>query len=195
MASRLRELGDPAAAPRGARGSRRCPADEPRHYFGARAGDRGEGRSARAAVGFTVLERPLPSSAERRPGIVHAGQQPGARELACVAIYLHDRLVREAMFALATGPRASAAQQLWQILTRALEGIERAEPAILLGFSAYLCGDGPLAGIALDLALDAHPGHPTATLLDDSLRSGKRPSQLQDLVQTGLHASTELRRT
>lgn len=56
---------------------------------------------------------------------------------------------------------------------RNLPGPERANPAALLGYCAYLLGDGPFAGIAL------------ATLLDGGLHSGLRPTEVRGLADVG----------
>ncbi|WP_245745684.1 DUF4192 domain-containing protein [Nocardia altamirensis] len=115
-----------------------------------------------------------------------------APELAELAAALRDRSVRDAMFALAVGEHAEAAEALWATLTRALSGGDRAEAAALLGYSAYARGDGPMAGIALEAALDAEPDHPLALLLDASLNLGMRPEQLRRLARSGYHAAADL---
>jgi hypothetical protein len=63
-------------------------------------------------------------------------------------------------------------------LVRATPSPERAEPASLLAFCTYLRGDGVLAGIALEQAEQADPGHRLAELLRESLQSGLPPRQL-----------------
>ncbi|MFG1794727.1 DUF4192 domain-containing protein [Nocardia sp. NPDC049149] len=115
-----------------------------------------------------------------------------APELAELAAALRDRSVRDAMFALAVGEHAEAAEALWATLTRALSGGDRAEAAALLGYSAYARGDGPMAGIALEAALEAEPDHPLALLLDASLNLGMRPEQLRRLARSGYHAAADL---
>lgn len=121
-----------------------------------------------------------------------SGAEPEARELARLAVALRDRPVRDIMFALAAGEHAPAAERLWQRLTRAVTGSDRAEAATLAGYSAYLRGDGPLAGIAFDVALDAQPGHPMAVLLETSLRAGMRPSRLRRLVRCGHESAADI---
>lgn len=115
-----------------------------------------------------------------------------APELAKIAAALRDRAVRDTMFALAVGDHAAAAEAVWVALTRALTGTDRAEAAALLGYSAYVRGDGPLAGIALEAALEADPGHPMAMLLDTSLRLGMRPEQLRRLAHSGYRTAAGL---
>ncbi|WP_324198734.1 DUF4192 domain-containing protein [Nocardia amamiensis] len=123
---------------------------------------------------------------------VASGTALMAPELAKLAAALRDRAVRDTMFALAVGDHAAAAEALWGALTRALSGPDRAEAAALLGYSAYVRGDGPLAGIALEAALEADPGHPMAVLLDTSLRLGMRPEQLRRLARSGYQTAAGL---
>lgn len=121
-----------------------------------------------------------------------SGVQLMVPELAELAAALRDRAVRDTMFALAVGDHAVAAEGLWAALTRALTGRDRAEAAALLGYSAYVRGDGPLAGIALEAALDSDPDHPLATLLETSLMIGMRPEQLRRLARSGYDTAADL---
>ncbi|MGQ4597692.1 DUF4192 family protein [Nocardia sp. R6R-6] len=123
---------------------------------------------------------------------ISSGAALTAPELAKLAAALRDRAVRDTMFALAVGDHAAAAEALWAALTRALSGPDRAEAAALLGYSAYVRGDGPLAGIALEAALEADPGHSMAVLLDTSLRLGMRPEQLRRLARSGYQTAAGL---
>lgn len=74
--------------------------------------------------------------------------------------------------------RSSAAERLWIELVRGTPTPERAEPACLLGFYAYLRGDGVLAGIALEHAVNADPGHQLTDLLRTALWTGLPPDAL-----------------
>lgn len=121
-----------------------------------------------------------------------SGAAPEARELADIAVALRDREIRDSMFALADTVHADAAEGLWGRLTRALNGADRAEAATLLGYFAYVRGDGPFAGIALDVALDADAHHPMAALLHTALEAGMRPERLRDLAQCGRDAAAAL---
>ncbi len=51
-----------------------------------------------------------------------------------------------------------------------------AAPASLLAFTAWQCGDGALANVALDRALADTPGYSMALLLRDALAAGTPPS-------------------
>lgn len=121
-----------------------------------------------------------------------SGVQLMVPELAELAAALRDRAVRDAMFALAVGDHAVAAEGLWAALTRALTGRDRAEAAALLGYSAYVRGDGPLAGIALEAAMDADPDHPMAALLETALMIGMRPDKLRRLARSGYDTAADL---
>lgn len=109
-----------------------------------------------------------------------------------LAVALRDRTVRDALFALAVGEHAAVAENLWAALTRALLGGDRADAATLLAYSAYIRGDGPLAGVALQAALGADPAHSMAILLDTALHTGMRPDILRQLAYSGLGIAAEL---
>lgn len=120
-----------------------------------------------------------------------AGKAP-ARVLAEIAVALREKPVRDSLLALADSPHARTAEQLWAQLTRAMSGEYRAEAATLLGYFAYVRGDGPLAGIALDAALEADPLHSMAGLLHTALEAGIHPGRLQELSHLGREAAIEL---
>ncbi|OXM61623.1 DUF4192 domain-containing protein [Amycolatopsis vastitatis] len=79
-------------------------------------------------------------------------------------------------------PVARAAEHLWLTLVRELPAPARAEAAALLGYTAYMRGDGTFAGMALDNALDANPDHVLAGLLRTVLRLGFPPERLLGLA-------------
>lgn len=105
-------------------------------------------------------------------------------EVVHLALALSDVRVRDACLALALPSGSTAAmtaESLWIALVRATPGPERAEPAALVGYSAYLRGDGALADIALRAALRAAPEHVLAGLLERALWKGVPPEQLEGL--------------
>ncbi|SFQ33071.1 protein of unknown function [Amycolatopsis arida] len=92
-----------------------------------------------------------------------------------LALALSDERVRDACLRTALPPGGSdavAAERLWLRLVRETPAPERAAPACLLAFSAYLRGEGTLAVVALDVALEADPGHTLADLLRRSIGLG-----------------------
>lgn len=116
---------------------------------------------------------------------MESGTIPDAEEVAVALVTLRERAVRDALFGLAVGDHADAAEQWWIRLARACTGPDRADPATLVAYSAYVRGDGPFAGIALDAALRADATHAMAVLLDTALRAGMRPSHLRKLARSG----------
>ncbi|HWF27160.1 MAG TPA: DUF4192 domain-containing protein [Mycobacterium sp.] len=113
-------------------------------------------------------------------------------ELAELACALGDAQVRDILYALAVGESAGEAESLWAALARALPLPWRVEALVLLAFSAYARGDGPLAGVSLDAALQCAPEHRMAGMLDTALQSGLRPEQIRELAITGYRLAKRL---
>lgn len=104
------------------------------------------------------------------------------KTVAEVASALCDHRVRDACLPWCSGPGAVAAERLWMALVRATPAPERAEPAALLALVAYLRGDGALAGVALDAALQACPQHSLSGLLRAALDGGLPPEVLRTVA-------------
>ncbi|MBV7701700.1 DUF4192 domain-containing protein [Nocardia nova] len=111
-----------------------------------------------------------------------AGSGLTPADMAGLAVALRTAAVRHCMLGLAGTARVDAAERLWALLTRSLPDPERAHAAALLAFSAYHRGDGVLASIALDAALDSDPQHRFARSLDTTLRDGTSPPRLDAVV-------------
>jgi hypothetical protein len=126
--------------------------------------------AARAATG-----RALPEAAMAR--LAHALTEPQ---------------VRDVLYALAVGDKAAQAEALWAALSRALPMPWRVEALVLLAFSAYARGDGPLAGVSLEAALRCDATHRMAGMLDTALQSGMRPEQIRELAATGYRLAKRL---
>lgn len=116
---------------------------------------------------------------------VAAGEPLSDAELASLGCALSDPQVRDILYALAVGESAGEVESLWALLARALPSPWRVEALVLLAFSAYARGDGPLAGVSLAEALRCDPGHRMAGMLDTALQSGLRPEDIRDLALTG----------
>ncbi|WP_435590109.1 DUF4192 domain-containing protein [Nocardia sp. bgisy118] len=134
-----------------------------------------------------ALERVLYRVADLDSGAV-----PTARQMAELAVVLRDRMVRDALLALAVGEHAAVAEQLWVTLVQSLPSRDRAQAAVLLAYSAYVRGEGSLAGIALGAALETDPSHSMAILLETALRSGMRPQELRRLAHHALRITDDL---
>ena len=113
-------------------------------------------------------------------------------ELGTLAWALTDPLVRDTLYALAVGENAGQAESLWAVLSRTLPDPWRVEALVLLAFSAYARGDGPLAGVSLEAALRCEPTHRMAGMLDTALQSGMRPEQVRELAVTGYRLADRL---
>ena len=113
-------------------------------------------------------------------------------ELARLAWALTDLRVRDTLYALAVGENAGQAESLWAQLSRTLPEPWRVEALVLLAFSAYARGDGPLAGVSLEAALRVDPTHRMAGMLDTALQSGLRPEKIRDLAITGYRLADRL---
>nr|HRD14459.1 DUF4192 domain-containing protein [Mycobacterium sp.] len=90
------------------------------------------------------------------------------------------------------GAAAGQAETLWALLARTLPEPWRLEALVLLAFSAYARGDGPLAGLSLEAALRCDPKHRMAGMLDTALQSGMRPEQIRELAGTGYRLARRL---
>ncbi|MBK1788348.1 DUF4192 domain-containing protein [Prauserella cavernicola] len=137
-------------------------------------------RGTSAGKAFAVVRTALVRAARGELGF-------SDQEIAELALALTVTEVRDACLALALPPggaRATTAERLWLVLVRATPEPERAEAASLLAYSAYVRGDGPLAGMAITKALDAHPGHVLAGLLSQALGHSMPPDRLAKLGGT-----------
>ncbi len=123
---------------------------------------------------------------------VMSGQSLLDAELAKLGCALSDPQVRDILYALAVGENAGEAESLWALLARTLPPPWRAEALVLLAFSAYARGDGPLAGVSLEAALRCQPDHRMAGMLDRALQSGLRPGNIRELALTGYRLAERL---
>jgi Domain of unknown function (DUF4192) len=116
----------------------------------------------------------------------------GDDDVARLAWALTDLRVRDTLYALAVGENAGQAESLWALLSRTLPDPWRVEALVLLAFSAYARGDGPLAGVSLEAALRVDPTHRMAGMLDTALQSGLPPEKIRDLAVTGFRLADRL---
>ncbi|RSD22779.1 DUF4192 domain-containing protein [Amycolatopsis eburnea] len=120
---------------------------------------------------------------------------PSDEQAVLLAAALSIPAIRDACLSTAVpvhSTTAREAERLWLTLVRELPAPERAQPAALLGYSAYLRGDGTFAGMALENALDAAPGHVLADLLLQVLDRGMPPEDLLGLATCAGPAGFEL---
>ena len=104
------------------------------------------------------------------------GQAISGRALAELAVPLSAVPMRDIAWAWMDPEFAADHQRLWTDVMRQVPSRYRAAPASLLAFTAWQQGNGALANIALDRALEAEPDYSMAQLLRQALDSGAPPS-------------------
>jgi hypothetical protein len=112
-------------------------------------------------------------------------EPPTDEEAVLLASALTIPEIRDGCLAMAVPsrtPAAREAERLWLTLVRELPAPERADPAALLAYTAFMRGDGTFAGMALENALDAAPDHVLAGLLTTVLDLGLPPEKLLGLA-------------
>jgi hypothetical protein len=104
------------------------------------------------------------------------GQLADPEEMAWLGVNLTDLRVRDDAWARMDPGFHEAHQRLWVDLVRHLPTEFVAAPAALLAFTAWQGGDGALASVAIERALDADPQYSMALLIADALHAGLPPS-------------------
>ncbi|GAA4242842.1 hypothetical protein GCM10022254_77420 [Actinomadura meridiana] len=107
------------------------------------------------------------------------GTSPTDDETARLGVLLTDMRLRDEAWVRIDGDAPSADIALWRDIVRRVEPPYVPAPASLLAYSAYIAGDGGLANIALERALDADPGYTMALLLRQVINTGIPPSKLR----------------
>ncbi len=136
-----------------------------------------------SASGGAVVDAALADAAGRRLELDDG-------RVVALALALADPLVRDTALVRCAAPgpahssSAQSAEELWAALARETPDPEAAEPAALLAACALLRGDGALAGIALDRAERAWPGHRLSGLLRAAWRAGMSPEQVRACLHT-----------
>jgi hypothetical protein len=97
--------------------------------------------------------------------------------VAWLSVALAHLPVRDDAWARMDPEYRDAHLRLWSDVVRRARRTYLAAPASLLAFTAWQCGQGALANIALDRALAADPGYSLAQLLRDILDAGVPPSE------------------
>lgn len=162
------------------------------HQTCLRVADDLVGRPLEEWTGEVARER-IRSALERfRPGPVR--ERLTDEEVARLVCSLRDLSVRDWALQLSLGGDSSAAEELWAECTRRAPSPLDAAPATLLAISAWLRGDGAMANIAVDRALDSDPGYSMAGLVADGLAACIPPRQIRALLRgTAREAGTAAR--
>lgn len=104
------------------------------------------------------------------------------RAAARMALALADRGLRDRLCSICLTDQAAAAESLWIELLRRCPAPLDAAPATLLALSAWARGDGALANIALDRALDGDPRYQLALLVRAGLDRGLPPESVRHML-------------
>ena len=89
--------------------------------------------------------------------------------------------VRDVAWAAITRSDARTHVELWSDVVRRTPLDLSAAPAALLGFAAWLAGEGALAWCAVDRCQEAEPDYTLAALLTDALASAMDPARWENL--------------
>ncbi|MFI7606805.1 DUF4192 domain-containing protein [Micromonospora sp. NPDC049366] len=116
----------------------------------------------------------------------------GDDEVAWLSLLLTHMPVRDHAWERTDGRDRDIA--LWTDVLRRAEPELIAAPACLLAFAAWRAGQGALAAVALERALAGHPDYSLALVLDDLLRRGVPPSELDGWPVFGPSAVVRPRR-
>ncbi|MGY5885140.1 DUF4192 domain-containing protein [Modestobacter lacusdianchii] len=122
----------------------------------------------------------LAAVAAYRPGSV---ERLSDRQVARLAWGLRDLELRDRALSLTVGPQAAAAEVVWTDLVRRAPAPLDAAPATLLAVAAWVGGNGALANVALERALDSEPGYSLAGLLRTALHAGMPPREVRRLMR------------
>ncbi|WP_067458819.1 DUF4192 domain-containing protein [Actinomadura macra] len=145
-------------------------------------------RSRTVEEGLTVLPRLL--SAAR------TGSHPTDDEVAWLGFLLTELRVRDEAWVRIDEESPTADIAFWRDILRRIEEPYAAAPASLLAFAAYAAGDGGLANIALERALEVDPAYSMAVILREVMAAGipptkarmrMTPDQLADAYQERQH--------
>ncbi|MFU8873348.1 DUF4192 domain-containing protein [Micromonospora sp. SL4-19] len=111
------------------------------------------------------------------------GERLGDDEVAWLSVLLTHLPVRDHAWERTDGRDADIS--LWTDVLRRAEPELTAAPGSLLAFAAWRAGHGALAAVAVERVLAARPDYSLAQLLDDMLRRGLPPSELDGWPTVG----------
>ncbi|TDC80249.1 DUF4192 domain-containing protein [Actinomadura sp. 7K507] len=104
---------------------------------------------------------------------------PADDEIALLGVLLTDLRIRDEAWIRIDEEAPAADIAFWRDVLRRVEERYAPAPASLLAFAAYSAGDGGLANVALERALDADPAYSMAILLREVINAGIPPSKVR----------------
>jgi hypothetical protein len=172
--------------------ARIAPIDGPRRSAMASAARRAAadaGARSRAGGAAAVAEE---SWAAVEAGVAHARAGVALSDAALARLLwgLRNVGVRDRALRLALDDDDAAVESLWTTCVRRAPRKYLAAPATLLAVSAWLRGDGAMAGLALERALAADRTYRLAGLLSEALTGCLPPGQLREVIARGAATDT-----
>ena len=116
-----------------------------------------------------------------------SGTVPADTDLARLLVGMRDQLVRDAAWMVMTRDTAREQVGLWTAVVRRSPPEVLAAPAALLGFAAWLSGQGALAWCAIDRCRESDPDYGLAGLLAEMLVHAVPPSAWEGRFGTEDH--------
>ncbi len=113
--------------------------------------------------------------------MLQGGESFQAREVARLVLGLEDHAVRDQAAEWRYGRYGAAALRLWLLLARRATPPHDLVPLTLAALAVYSSGDGVLARIAVERALERDPDYRLACLVRDVLDQGVHPKNLYRL--------------
>jgi hypothetical protein len=138
----------------------------------ARSAPTGQGISARSEIVLAGLDAVAQAIACYR----HGGQLSAGNDAAWLTLVLCDPRVRDDAWSRMLPEHREAHLRLWQDLTLLARPEYVAAPASMLALVAWQSGNGTLANVALDRALDDNPTYRVAGLLRRMIGNGVPPT-------------------
>jgi Domain of unknown function (DUF4192) len=143
-----------------------------------------------AAVARVAATAPGPAALRPEPGWlpatvarhVVAGSVPDDAEAACLLAGILEVRVRDAALGLVRRDTAEAHARLWSDLVRRAPAGLVAPAAAVLGFAAWMSGNGALAWCAVDRCLAADPEYRLARHLAEALTQAVPPSMWEEVT-------------
>ncbi|TDB83059.1 DUF4192 domain-containing protein [Actinomadura sp. KC216] len=111
--------------------------------------------------------------------LARTGAPPTDDEAAWLGVLLTDLRFRDEAWIRIDEDAPAADIAFWRDIVRRVEEPYVPAPASLLAFAAYAAGDGGLANVALERALDADPAYSMAVILREVINVGIPPSKLR----------------
>ncbi|MFI0485141.1 DUF4192 domain-containing protein [Actinomadura sp. 9N215] len=138
--------------------------------------------TARAETRLLAQPETFGESSDFVPALLsraRAGTPPSDDEVARLGVLLTDLRFRDEAWIRIDEDAPATDIAFWRDIVRRVEEPYVPAPASLLAFAAYSAGDGGLANVALERALDADPAYSMAVILGEVINAGIPPSKLR----------------